>query len=138
MSVNPQPQPVDPPADRARVTTGQAKTMRCRSLIRAASNSRGSPSSAARPDLRGCRLGCALLGAGLAVLAISPNQVRHLRSRYGSAEIKDPDAAATLDECEGRAWGKDGPMGSRRPDAVTGMAVDRRVRHTPAGDPWLV
>jgi hypothetical protein len=30
------------------------------------------------------------------------------------------------------------PMGSRRPDAVTGMAVDRRVRHTPAGDLWLV
>jgi hypothetical protein len=29
-------------------------------------------------------------------------------------------------------------MGSRRPDAVTGMAVDRRVRHTPAGDLWLV
>jgi hypothetical protein len=38
----------------------------------------------------------------------------------------------------GRASVEEEPMGSRRPDAVTGMAVDRRVRHTPAGDPWLV
>lgn len=29
-------------------------------------------------------------------------------------------------------------MVSRRPDAVTGMVVDRRVRQTGAGDPWLV
>jgi hypothetical protein len=38
----------------------------------------------------------------------------------------------------GRVLWRRNPMGSRRPDAVTGMAVDRRVGHTAAGDPWLV
>lgn len=30
------------------------------------------------------------------------------------------------------------PPAGHRGHAVTGMAVDRRVRHTPAGDPWLI
>jgi hypothetical protein len=37
----------------------------------------------------------------------------------------------------GRVLWRRNPMG-RCPDAVTGMAVDRRVGHTPAGDLWLV
>jgi len=43
-----------------------------------------------------------------------------------------------LEVCEGRPSVEEEPMGSWRPDAVTGMAVDRRVGHTAAGDPWLV
>ena len=91
----------------------------------------------------------ALLAAGLTVVVISPNQVKNLRSRYGSAGNKDDrfDAfvlAGTTAPCDARGAGdgeerqngrrRPGPPGHRRqPEIDHRPDAQRRHAHPEGG-----